>query len=70
VRRNQPPPGPPSRPVNTKLAREIARVLAFKIAALALLYVLFFGPAQRIAVDAGGIAALLLAAPSGVEAPR
>jgi hypothetical protein len=70
VRRNLPPPGPPSCPADTKLAREIVRVLAFKTIALTLLYVLFFGPAQRIAVDAGGIAALLLATPSAVEAPR
>jgi hypothetical protein len=53
-----------------RLGRDIVRVLAFKIAALALLYALFFGPAQRIAVDAGGIAALLAAASGEAGATR
>jgi hypothetical protein len=53
-----------------RLGRDIIRVLAFKFVALALLYVLCFGPAQRIAVDAGGIAALLAAAPRQAGGPR
>jgi hypothetical protein len=69
VRRNPPPPGLLSPPAGTRLSHDIIRVLAFKIVALVLLYIVFFGPAQRIAVDASGIAALLVG-PSTVEAPR
>jgi hypothetical protein len=64
VRQNVPPPGTLSPLAGTRLGRDIIRVLAFKVVALALLYALFFGPAQRIAVDAGSIASLLVAAPS------
>jgi len=52
------------------LSRDIVRVLAFKIVALALLYALFFGPAQRLAVDAGDMAVVIAAAPGEAGAPR
>jgi hypothetical protein len=42
-----------------RLSRDIAVVLAAKVAALALLYALFFGPAQRVAVDSASIEARL-----------
>jgi hypothetical protein len=70
VRRNVPPPGTLPPPAGTRLGRDIIRVLAFKLVALALLYALFFGPAQRVAVDAGGIASLLVAAPGEAGAKR
>lgn len=52
------------------LRRDIVRVLAFKIVALALLYALFFGPAQRLAVEARDVAALIAAAPGEAGALR
>jgi hypothetical protein len=45
------------------LSRDIAVVLAAKLVALVLLYALFFGPAQRVAVDAGAIEARLTGIP-------
>jgi len=70
VRRKLPPPGPLSPPAEIGLSRDIVRVLAFKIVALALLYALFFGPAQRLAVDAGDMAVAIAAAPREAGAPR
>ena len=52
------------------LSRDIAAVIAAKIVALALLYALFFGPAQRIAVDAASIEARLIAGPDGIAVDR
>jgi hypothetical protein len=54
---------PPARP-----GRDIAAVVAAKIVALALLHALFFGPTQRIAVDAASIAARLALVPTTAAA--
>ena len=64
MRRTLPSPYPPSSPASDWLRRDIVGVLVFKLAALVLLYGLFFGPAQRSAVDAGGMRALLTGAPT------
>jgi hypothetical protein len=61
VEREPPRHDPPAR-----LSRDIAVVLAAKLIALVLLYALFFGPAQRVAVDAGAIEARLTGVQSGV----
>jgi hypothetical protein len=58
VERKPPRHDPPAR-----LSRDIAVVLAAKLVALVLLYALFFGPAQRVAVDAGAIEARLTGIP-------
>ena len=50
-----------SRPADVRLRRDIAAAVTLKIAALALLYALFFAPAQRVVVDAGRMQALLTA---------
>ena len=52
------------------LSRDIAVVAAAKIVALAVLYALFFGPAQRVAVDADSLEARLAAAPGANLADR
>ena len=65
MERNPPRHDPPVR-----LSRDIAVVLAAKFAALALLYAMFFGPAQRLAVDAGDMAVVIAAAPREAGAPR
>jgi hypothetical protein len=63
VEREPPRHDPPAR-----LSRDITVVLAAKLVALVLLYALFFGPAQRIAVDAASIEARLTGIPqSGVR---
>ncbi len=41
------------------LARDIVAVLAFKVAALVTLYLLCFGPAHRVHVTPGDMAAML-----------
>jgi len=46
-----------------RLGREIAVVLAVKLAALALIWCLFFGPDQRVAVDADTVSHQLLKPP-------
>ena len=56
-----------------RVARDISLALLLKAAALAALYGLFFGPAQRPVIDAGRLAAHLVApAPSApdAEGPR
>ena len=70
MRRNLASPDPLTPLAGARLGRDIVRVLAFKIVALALLYVLFFGPAQRVAVDADDMAMLIAAAPGEAGAPR
>jgi hypothetical protein len=65
VERNPAPHEPPGR-----LSRDISVVLALKLVALALLYVLFFGPAQRVAVDSGAIEARLMGSPDSSTADR
>jgi hypothetical protein len=60
VKRNSPRHRSPPRP-----SRDIAIVIAAKSVALALLYALFFGSAQRIAVDAASIEARLTAPETG-----
>ena len=45
------------------LAREVTVALAFKAAALVLLYVAFFGPWQRPEVTAAGVEGVLFDAP-------
>jgi hypothetical protein len=62
VEREPPRHDPPAR-----LSRDIAVVLAAKLVALVLLYALFFGPAQRVAVDADAIEARLTGIQSGAE---
>ncbi|HEX3499311.1 MAG TPA: hypothetical protein VHT04_08290 [Stellaceae bacterium] len=42
-----------------RLSRDIAVALAAKLVALALLYALFFGPTQRVTLDAASIEARL-----------
>ncbi len=44
-----------------RVARDISLALLLKAAALAALYGLFFGPAHRPAIDAGRLAAHLIA---------
>ncbi len=65
MERNPPRHDPPAR-----LSRDIAVVLAAKLVALALLYALFFGPAQRVAVDSGAIEARLIGSPNGGATDR
>ena len=65
MERNPAPHEPPGR-----LSRDISVVLALKLVALALLYVLFFGPAQRVAVDSGAIEARLIGSPDSSAADR
>jgi hypothetical protein len=65
VEREPPPHDPP-----TRLSRDIAVVLAAKLVALALLYALFFGPAQRVAVDSGAIDARLIGSPDSGATDR
>jgi hypothetical protein len=42
------------------LGRDIAWVLAFKLAALAALYLLFFGPSHHVAVTPERVAAVIV----------
>jgi hypothetical protein len=57
-------------PPRHRPGRDIAIVAAAKVVALALLYALFFGPAQRIAVDAASVEARLTAVPETGAADR
>jgi hypothetical protein len=52
------------------VARDISLALLLKAAALAALYGLFFAPAHQPAVDAGRLAAHLLAPASPAHDPR
>ncbi len=55
------------------LAREVAVALAFKVAALLLLYLAFFGPWQRPEVTTASMQGVLLDAPAAAsreERPR
>jgi hypothetical protein len=65
VERNAPRHHSPARP-----SRDVAVVVAAKILALALLYALFFGPTQRIAVDAASMEARLADVPGTDAADR
>ncbi len=55
------------RRIRDPLAREVTVALAVKVAALALLYLAFFGPWQRTEVTAEGVENALLGAPSSVS---
>ena len=47
-----------------RLSFEIALLLAAKLAALTLIYVMFFSASTQIHVDAGAVAARLLSGPT------
>ncbi len=55
-------------PERSRLGREISVVLVFKLAALFIIWLLFFGPAHRVQVTADSARQVILEAPAAAPA--